>query len=166
MRTNTEEKDHAVENATSWLETIIEQANALTMDWDRYEELKDMDPEDMDDDEKEELAELTETATLEGELFTDADAVRERIEEGPLSVQVRSGWYSPGAEPEKPEEFEILLTTGGPALRIIGELDEYGQPERPRLQYQDWGTPWTEYIVTGSDRESLEAWCGCFYFGD
>lgn len=37
------------------------------------------------------------------------DKVREEIEEGPLSVLVRSDWYSPG-DPERAEaaEYEIL----------------------------------------------------------
>ena len=166
MKTNTEKKNHAEENANGWLETIIDQVNALEMDWERYEELKDTDEADLTDAEKAELAELKETATLENEEFKNADAVRERIEEEPLSVQVRSGWYMPGAEQEKPEEFEILLSTGGPALRIIGDLDDNGEPERPRLQYQDWFTSWIERITTSTENKALLSWCFCFYFGD
>ena len=158
------EQNHAEQNAVAWMETIIEQVDALEMDWERYDELKDTNEADLTEEEREELADLRKTATVDGDEYNDADTVRERIEEGPLSVQVRSGWYSPGAEAEKPEEFEILLSTGGPALRIIGDLDEHGQPERPRLQYQDWGTPWTEYFE--ADRDKLTTWCNVFYFGD
>ena len=92
------------------------------------------------------------------------EEAREEIEQDPLSVQVRSGWYGPGEDPGAPEEFEILLATGGPAVRIIGELDQYGQPTRARLQSQDWGTPWTDYL--GADRDVLLAYCGVFYFGE
>lgn len=50
----------------------------------------------------------------------------------------------------------VLLSTGGPALRIIGGLDEYGQPNEPRLQWQDWGTPWTDHHISEeSEREAL-----------
>ena len=67
----------------------------------------------------------------------------------------------------KAEEFEILLCTGGPACRIIGDLDQHGQPDRPRLQYQDWGTPWTELVSISSDeREALQTYCQQFYFGE
>lgn len=83
------------------------------------------------------------------------EALDREFDEYPLSVLVRSGWYVPGSDPRSvstmaPCEFEILLSTGGPALRIIGELDEYGQPEEyPKMQWQDWGTPWTD--LHGSD---------------
>jgi hypothetical protein len=120
------------------------------------EELSDWDAEN-----GEELKELAEAATLDGELV-DAETARERIQERPLSVQVRSGWTDPGGEMEA-AEFEVLLTTGGPALRIIGELDEHNEPDRAWLEYQDWGTPWTRYFPT--EQETLLSFCRCLYFG-
>jgi len=88
---------------------------------------------------------------------------------GKLSVEVRGGWHTPGQltaeEACRPEEFCILLSTGGPALRIMGELDEHCQPTRAYLQYQDWGTPWTDYYETGIG-EVLLKWASVFYFGD
>jgi hypothetical protein len=88
------------------------------------------------------------------------------IHEDALSVQVRGGWHSPG-EDAPAEEFEILLCTGGPACRIIGDLDEHMEPSRPRLQYQDWGTPWTEiFCLTDGERDALAAYCQAFYFGE
>lgn len=94
-----------------------------------------------------------------------AEDAREAIQEDPLSVQVRGAWYSPGEAPGPPEEFEILLSTGGPAVRIIGDLDEHGEPFRARLQVQDWFKPWTEYF-TGVDKAVLLAYARCFYFGE
>lgn len=76
------------------------------------------------------------------------DPIREHIQESPLSVQVRSGWHTPGDAPTMPSEYEILLTTGGPGLRIVGELDEYDEPASATLEWQDWGTPWTTYQPT------------------
>jgi hypothetical protein len=112
-----------------------------------------------------ELHDLTEAA---GE-FTSQDEARERIDESPLSIEVRSDWFSPGAaaddDARKPAEFQILLTTGGPALRIMGELDEYGQPTRAWLEYQDWGTPWTHFYVEGGT-DTLLKFCNVFYFGE
>lgn len=91
------------------------------------------------------------------------------VQEDPLSVEVRSGWYGVmggSSSGEKPAEFCILLGTGGPASRIIGDLDEYGQPERPRFEYQDWGKPWTEARTTPEQDKIMLEYCGHFYFGE
>lgn len=95
--------------------------------------------------------------------YHDEDDARERIQEDALSVEVRSGWHSPGEQSED-EEYNILLCTGGPAVRIIGELNEHGEPTSARLQYQDWFTPWEEYVTTGADHAALIEFAG-FYLG-
>jgi hypothetical protein len=65
---------------------------------------------------------------------SDQEAAREEIQEGPLSVLIRDGWRQPGqAADEGVEEFEILLSTGGPALRLYGKLGRYGEPEDAEL---------------------------------
>ena len=95
-----------------------------------------------------------------------AEAIDQEISEDPLSVRVRSDWEDIGAEFE-PAEFEILLSTGGPATRIVGELDQYKEPTRPRLQHQDWFKPWTEYLdATDAQSEALDWYLGQFYFGE
>ena len=98
--------------------------------------------------------------------YNQQDELRESVLNSVLSVEFRSGWYS---SPESiadlsPEEFKILLTWGGPALRVIGELDEYG-PVNSKLQYQDWGTPWTDFKITKDQQDALNWFCNCFYFG-
>ena len=55
-----------------------------------------------------------------------------------------------------PEEFEILLCTGGPACRIVGDLDESCQPSSARIEHQDWGTPWTELSRTRRPRGAAD----------
>jgi hypothetical protein len=95
--------------------------------------------------------------------YHDEDQARERIYEDPLEVLVRSGWSGQGAE-LTPEEFSILLCTGGPAVRIRGELNEYGEPSRAWLEHQDWGTPWTEYHGD-HDTEALIAYASQFLGG-
>lgn len=156
--------EHAVQNARGWVETIAAMVGALEVDYDRLAELQGMESADMDADEKRELEELTAFASVDGELFDNADAVRERIMESPLSVEVRSGWYAPGGQGDV-EEFQILLSTGGPALRIMGELDEHKQPHRAWLEYQDWGTPWTHHYEQGFG-DVLLTFCQQFYFGE
>jgi len=179
----TAETNHAEQNARSWMETISEHIACMNADRKRLEELRDEretwvinDGGDVDEqnrtpaewvkefpDEAEELAELTMAVTVDGEEL-DEDAIHERIQESPLSVEVRGDWHAPGEEDEGPSEFNILLSTGGPALRIIGDLDANREPTRARLQYQDWGTPWTELVDV--DHDDLLAWCCVFYFGE
>lgn len=106
---------------------------------------------------------------------TACEEARQAIEEDALSVQVRSAWYSPGSRRANvsPAEYEILLCTGGPAVRIIGDLNEHGEPENAKLQHQDWGTPWTDW--NGRDtipatwpeiEPTLLAYARTFYFAD
>jgi len=101
----------------------------------------------------------------EREEYHDRDQAQQVIQEDALSVEVRSDWHSPGDKSEE-GEYLILLCTGGPACRIIGDLNEYKEPTRARLEYQDWFTPWNEYITTGSDHEALVTYARSFYFGE
>jgi hypothetical protein len=99
----------------------------------------------------------------EREEFHDEDAARQDIEEDPLSIRVRSGWHNFNEEAED-EDFEILLCTGGPAVRIVGELDSR-QPSRARLEYQDWYEPWAEYLdMTSEERVYLLKYAQAFPF--
>ena len=92
-----------------------------------------------------------------------AELIRDRVREIPLSLLVRSDWHVPGGESTY-SQFELLLSTGGPAIRILGELDSYGEPYRPALQYQDWGTPWQRHPESNVD--ALLWFAGQFYYGE
>lgn len=165
------------EIGASAMASIAEMVAALTVDRDRLQELRD-DREalegaddaateelrkDWDDDNGEELKELEEAVTIDGD-EVDEEQARERIQEHPLCVQVRGDWHDVGADDDGAAEYEILLSTGGPATRIIGELNEHHEPTSARLQAQDWFTQWTEYMQ--ADREILLTYVRCFYFGD
>ena len=90
------------------------------------------------------------------------------IQEDPLSVEVRSEWHSPGARDSGGiSEFRILLCWGGPAVQIIGELDDYSQPCEAKIQFQDWGIGWTDYFPEDENADDiLLEYCQQFYFGD
>lgn len=101
------------------------------------------------------------------EEYHDEDAARQAISEDPLSIEVRSGWLSPSefsSSRIEPEEFTILLCTGGPAVRLIGELDEHNQPKDVRIEYQDWFTPWEELVLDHEGYEIIEKYAAQFEF--
>lgn len=111
----------------------------------------------------EDMKELLELEKAAGDCESRDDA-EQRIHEDALSVEVRTDWHSPGTDDKAPDAFNILLTTGGPAVRIMGELNEHAEPYRAWLEVQDWGTPWTEYC--DADSGVLLAYARCFYFGE
>lgn len=97
---------------------------------------------------------------------TEPDAtsdIMDQIMEMPLSVSVRSGWQQPGVNDQSPEEYELLMGTGGPAVRIYGRLDQHGRPRSAELQGQDWFTPW-ERTTVDQDEEVLLNFAGYFYY--
>ena len=154
MNTNT---DHARHQAEAQMEHIRQ-----LMDWHSHAN-KCESSRKCDHD----LTAATDYGLTFNESF-DIDAAQQAIDETPLSVEVNYGWHAPGGmypttgEFPTPEQYRILLCTGGPAVRITGELNGYGEPETARLEYQDWGTPWTVY--TDYDYELLE-FARMFYFG-
>lgn len=90
------------------------------------------------------------------------EAIREEARESALSVELRSGWKV-GGKPLEEEEMKITLTCGGPGLRLLADVDD-GSASRPRLQYHDWGTGWTELILQGDQREALDWFLGLFSY--
>ncbi len=102
-----------------------------------------------------------------GYTLTGREDAEEMIHEDPLSVMVRGGWREPGKPSEdSPEEYEILLSTGGPATRIRGKLNQYGEPETAGLEVQDWFVPWKEWRGDGWRAKTLLTYARCFYFGE
>jgi hypothetical protein len=131
--------------------------------------------DDLREDQRERLAETHKAALasimeLVAPLMDDnsdddaQDEAREAIYNRALSVEVRGGWHLPGHQDEL-DEFRILLTTGGPAVQIAGELDGHCEPVRPRLQVQDWFLPWTEFPVSADEQEAIDTYARQFYFG-
>lgn len=79
-----------------------------------------------------------------------------------LSVDVRSGW-TPITEPLLPESFCILLSFGGPSVRIVGALED-GKPNRAQIEYRDWGEQWTRLTgLTDQELDSLVAFASVLF---
>jgi hypothetical protein len=191
MTTKTD--NHAEEQAAAQYMSICAMLDAVDVDYDRLQELKDERDElgealaeaeavhaeacrsyassthahnkmreaaaALDEWLQENGDEMDELSTEAGDC-EDEDDARQRISEDPLEVTVRSGWVSMGEEMEA-DEFQILLCTGGPAVRIMGELDHHGTPCRAWMEYQDWGTPWTQYF--GAEHARLIAYAQHFF---
>lgn len=177
IMSETIEKDWVAEIGRPAYGSIAEMVAALECDYDRLGELQDErdtwvtnDGGDEDEqnrtaaewvkefpDEAEELADL-ETAAGESK---DRDEANERIQEDALSVRVFGERVDGEWEADK---FELLLSTGGPAVRIMGELDQHCEPTRAWLEVQDWFKPWTQYFP--ADQDTLLTYCRCFYFGE
>ena len=93
-------------------------------------------------------------------------AVLTEIDGSPLDIRVRDGWRGPHDDDKgEPEEYFILLSTGGPALRIYGALC-WHEPEDAVLQWQDWGTPWTDFLeLTEEQADAILAYARQFGIG-
>ena len=79
-------------------------------------------------------------ATLNYRRDPDGDAYA-RMTEMALSVEYRTAGWRNDPEPALPDEYRIVLCTGGPHVQISGALDEVGYPVTWQLEMQDWGTP-------------------------
>jgi hypothetical protein len=153
-----------VKNETNWVEeigapayaAIAEMVAALECDYERLDELRaerdgwiQSAPDGTATRAKEEWAgeypaesaELAELETAAGEC-SDRDSAQGRIMEDPLSVRVFGERVDGEWEVDK---VEFLLTTGGPAVRIMAEIDHHGEPCRAWLEVQDWFKPWAHY---------------------
>lgn len=95
------------------------------------------------------------------------EEILREVHEWPLSVEVRTtAWRSVGSQELEPDEFQIVLGMGGPAMRIHGSIDAHGEPCNPTMEVQDWFKPWTECDTTEAHEDGLAWFCSEFYFGE
>jgi len=177
------DNERAKDQARAQFESIKEMVAALNLDWDRLEELREekarllkdltgAEPGEEHEEAQKALSEwheendeeLSELEAEAGECESRDDA-EQRIQEDALSVQVRSDWHDPGGDSEA-TEFQILLCTGGPAVKIEGDLGQYNEPESAEIYFQDWFTPWEALNLTSEEEEIVLEYCRCFYFGE
>ncbi len=164
--TEVKQENHAKEQAKAQLEGIVQLIN-------RRNHIQDCTGEDCDLTDKEIYEGINlyynegdKATDEEREQYHDEENLRQTIDEDPLSIQVRTDWHTPG-EDNGEIEYMILLCTGGPAVRIIGELDEHNQPCTAKLEHQDWFTPWTRYAPTSDEEDNaLLSYAQNFYFGE
>jgi hypothetical protein len=106
-------------------------------------------------------------ALQSADVFAREDA-EERITEDALEVMIRSSWHAPGKDNvDVPIEYCILLCTAGPTVRIVGDLNKYGEPVSARIEHQDWFYPFEIWVGNcGSVEKILLAYACCFNFGE
>ena len=93
----------------------------------------------------------------------EREAAEQAIYDDPLEVSVRcASWGSP-YDTLEPDEYRILLCTGGPAVQITGDLNEYMQPVTARLQHQDWFEPWETLSIDNRGNEALLSYAYHFF---
>ena len=66
----------------------------------------------------------------------------------------------------KPTDYKILLCWGGPAVQIIGTLDEFNEPKSAELQYRDWFTEWMNYPLSQEEETTVVKFAREFYFDE
>lgn len=97
------------------------------------------------------------------ELIELRDQLEGQILEEVLDVEFNWGWHParemPDGSSEPPEKYRILLCTGGPAVRLTGELRDGGLADTI-LEAQDWFIPWESLEPVSYpeiDKETQEA---------
>lgn len=140
-----------IENAIGWRDEIVNAC--LIYGWCVDESI----PEALTQTQRQVLKDLCDWDGSHQLSSPVADQMREDISDwvntSALSVQVRSGWYAVGGEPEL-EEYRISLSIGGPTLTLEGELDRYGSPCTAALRYSWYSL--SEFLpVIESEAEAL-----------
>jgi hypothetical protein len=115
------------------------------------------------------LAQLAEVARLAEllEADPDNDELQDELRALALSQEVRSDWrcLSIAGETE-PDEWRLVLCTGGPHVEVRGEFNNYGDPETASLWAADWGQSLAEVPISQSSADLL-LWFGqTFYWGN
>lgn len=158
--TQTTAENRSLEQAKSQLETIEQWHRLWEWTGGTYPEAKELDW----DDRRYMVRELSWNDD------PDPDSICEKIEqlvyEDPLSVEVRSGWASVG-ESLDPEEFCILLCTGGLAVRLRGMLSS-GSVGTCWLEHRDWFKPWEPVMnsISPGASDALVWYAERFYWGE
>ncbi len=76
-------------------------------------------------------------AMFDDELRTLLDRADEGDDEARESIEYRAYGI------ERQVRYFVTLAGGGPAARLVVEVDEYGDVESAWFEYQNWFEPWT-----------------------
>lgn len=96
------------------------------------------------------VASIVEMIRALGCNFDRLEELRDAIYETPLSVEVRSGWHAVYEDAGEPEEFRIVLSTGGPHVELTGDIGG-----TVRVVFTGWGES-GEYYPDADERSALD----------
>ena len=101
-----------------------------------------------------------ETAELDG-YKVDEEGVMAAICENPLDSSYTRESYEDGEEDEEDPitGFTVLLCTGGPAVRIVGDLYA-GVESNVRVESQGWFIPWQRIALSASEQDAVNWYVG------
>ena len=157
--------NHATANGRSHLSTILTLHRAVMALADTgADTLGKMDPDNLAPV-RAALDDLSQPYTLDDRAEDVRETLEEAAREMALSVEVRTGWHTPGADAD-PEEYRVLITWGGPACQITGRLGEHGEPSGAEMQVQDWFSVWEPLGTTATEDDAMLWFAGLFYYGD
>ncbi len=71
---------------------------------------------------------------VDGHEFTDLSTFEDYVRDTPWGVWIREDWHHPDDPPTSAVEFEIVLATSAPAVRIAGWFDSDGEPYAIRME--------------------------------
>ena len=168
--TDTDRSSHAEENARAWAASIVAMVTRYEHSTRCTEARPDCTALPGDVRDALDLDRDRDATAEEWQDYHDEDDAEQRISESVVDVQYRGDWHTHGKnlDRDRDVEFSILLTTGGPALRIRGELDtngyRQGEPRRAWLEHQDWGTPWTPLAEGRPPEGTLLAFASHFLY--
>lgn len=151
----------AIDYAPIFAGSLADLATLYTLDWERLEDLLDRATEELAecaDDQltPDERAELDALRSQAGDCTCQDDA-NERVNEYPLEFTFSVSGCSPQDwPPKRPDTLVILVTTGGPAARIVIELGESWGYGNWWLEVADWGTGWQCVTQEEHEKQHIE----------
>lgn len=150
-----------IEYGPVFAQSLADLATLYTLDWDRLQDLLDKATGELSEGADDQLTpgERVELETLReqaGDCRSQEDA-NERVDEYPLDFSFAVDSCNPQDwPPKRPDRLIILVTTGGPAARIVIELGESGGYGNWWLEVADWGTGWQCVVQEAHEKQHIE----------
>lgn len=160
---NTPNSNDARDQARAQLDKIKCLVAAMGVDYERLEDLRTdflAEANGATDSplSQEDIDELNALAALAGPC-TDQEEAIQAIQDDALEILTRGDWHGALDNGSEDVELQVLLCTGGPAVRIIADLED-GVVTDSRIEYQDWGTPWLRLLTyTHEDKQAVREYC-------